>query len=60
MWFLYFEGHLLPRTRLQSKFQSLDFTVFALQLVRQEIEFINMETKVLQAPGGTRCNWGLV
>lgn len=36
------------------KFQSLDVTMFALHLVRQEVEFINMETKVLWAPEGGR------
>lgn len=41
---------------LWSKSESLDAAV---QHVRQEVEFINMETKVLRAPEGeAACNWG--
>lgn len=41
---------------LWAKFPSLDAAV---QLVRQEVEFINMETKVFRAPEGeAACNWG--
>lgn len=32
--------------------------MFVVRLVGQEIEFINMETKVLQGPGGTGSNRG--